>query len=73
MNQKTLVWYTEYFIGSITYLYIGLIVLNRLEGAIWNFLYILLLPVYMIALLSIIGNLESSTQDIEPMDEEVEA
>lgn len=73
MNQDTVVWYIEYFIGSLTYLYLGLTVLNFLDGAIWNLVYILLLPIYMIVLLSIIGNIQSSTQDLENMTEEVEA
>lgn len=61
-RMADIIWYIEYLLAGVTYLFVGLLLLSNSQPTLSSILYILGLPLYNIIVLSVIGNLDESTE-----------
>jgi len=71
MDQSTAVWYMEYVISSLTYLYLGVLLEPLLQSPLRLLGYFVVLPVYITVVLLVIGNLEDSEQEVDKQTTDV--
>ena len=71
MDQSTAVWYMEYVISSLTYLYLRVLLEPLLQSPLRLLGYFVVLPVYITVVLLVIGNLEDSEQEVDKQTTDV--